>query len=75
MKHIIIKIINTLLIIISAYLLMVSGIILDTEISCGIENIPKSAVIKLSVMFIIAILCAVSGIISGCKLDAEIERI
>lgn len=63
------KFIDIILITIGAYLLMISGIILDMEISCGIENITKSVVIKLTVMLIIAIICTVGGIISAYKID------
>ena len=45
---IMLKFIDIILITIGAYLLMISGIILDMEISCGIENISKSVAIKLN---------------------------
>lgn len=66
---IMLKFIDIILITIGAYLLMISGIILDMEISCGIENIPKSVAIKLTIIFIIAIICTVGGIISAYRID------
>lgn len=63
------KIIDIILITIGAYLLMISVIVIDMEISCGIENINKSTLVKLVIMIAIAIICTAAGIISAYKID------
>ena len=66
------KILSFAEIIIGAFLLSTAGVILDLELSCGINNMPKESGIKLIILFIVAVAFIANSIIFANKADEEL---
>lgn len=66
------KILSIVEIVIGAFLLSATDVILDLELSCGINNMPKESGIKLIILFIVAVAFIVNSIIFANKADKEL---
>lgn len=69
LKYILLEIVSCILLIGGAYLLMVSAVIIDLEVSCGLSNISVPSAIKLLLLLLFGISCVIVSVIIKVNTD------